>query len=653
MGFASFSISSVFERAFSVLVLTAIAATEARPDFDKCFTDFTNTQREHRTYDKNKTIIYQGLTYLHHNPTPDQRRFIVSTEGCRILCGSGPQYYPWNQIATTITTWVLPIIGTLLQAPYEGNEFRNTLYALVRWIGSPIASLSYILWNIKVSGKCALLSDMSTFYNINLAKLRMEGEQQMEDVLDMRDALYILGVMNQYTVKSQVNPEEAETLLRKALFADIPLNGGRTTLTKRRQKLALTLREGRKRGIVPVFVTLMWFMFALAISIEGAFSSLGENSTAHDLALGMLLAWFPVLILSSIVDRNPTQTARSCAKLNKFLREVELALLADEMSFDQRERSLASGFFCEFAGQGRVRWHYGVAHPILAGMESVLLDRLDQKNARKWLQIPGIRNDLIQGPGKEVLLLHFDLREFWEILSAFLIVVGTISGAFVLSFRTPTIGLGCRAGGYAIFGILATGIFALELLTWYFIVAPTKKELNRIGEQIPQKTRKQKEKVIATLNWLFRLMELTSTAWLVYIVMAQTIGSYRTCDCQSSTWGRDGGYIDAQIAVKADGNAVEPWWITGVLMSSLIMFTAIAFLVVEWCEQSHLNSLDLDKAIHGLKITQRFKYRTLWIRRIPDSFVHLCKRLWRTFRGSVWNQGYRKTRGRESIRWSN
>ncbi|MCJ1422747.1 hypothetical protein MMC29_000627 [Sticta canariensis] len=350
--------------------------------------------------------------YDTYDTSLDERRFILSVEGCQKLCGSGTQYYPWGQIAGTITTWVLPIIGLLLQAPYESNEFRKTLYALVRWLGSPIASQSYILWNIKVIGKCAILSDMSVFYSLNIAKLELEDAERARDI---RDSLYILSVMNQYTVKSPIDPIQAETLLRVALFADI--NTPTLDLKERRRKLAMALREGRKRGIVPVFITLMW-----------------------------------------------------------------------------------------------------------------------------------------------------------------------------------------------------------------------------IGEKSADKSRKQTQNLVATLNWIFRFCELVNTAWLIYIVMAQTLGSYETCACLAALWTSHGGYIDAKVAIKADSAIVEHWCITGALLSSLIMFTAIAYLVIEWCEQSHLNTVDLNKAMHGLKLTQHFKYRTLWIRK-----------LWRAFSASCGRGGERASSGRVEI----
>jgi hypothetical protein len=80
----------------------------------------------------------------------------ITYEGCLALCGHGNDWYPWSTASGTITTWILPIIGTLLQAPFESNAFWRTFKAINRWIGSPMASLSYILWNIEVSGKCAL-----------------------------------------------------------------------------------------------------------------------------------------------------------------------------------------------------------------------------------------------------------------------------------------------------------------------------------------------------------------------------------------------------------------------------------------------------------------------------------------------------------------
>ena len=99
---------------------------------------------------------------------------------------------------------VLPVIGLLLQAPFESNENFKSFLALSRWIGNPIASISYVLWNIKVSGKCAMMVDMATQYDEFPGADSQFGQ--------MRDSLYILSVMNQ--CKSSFQPSDCRLIGR-------------------------------------------------------------------------------------------------------------------------------------------------------------------------------------------------------------------------------------------------------------------------------------------------------------------------------------------------------------------------------------------------------------------------------------------------------
>jgi hypothetical protein len=62
--------------------------------------------------------------------------------------------------------------------------------------------------------------------------------------------------------------------------------------------------------------------------------------------------------------------------------------------------------------------------------------------------------------------MWFDVREFWQVLSAIMIVGGSCGGAFILSYFTPTVGLGCRSGGYTIFFSIALGLMIVEMTVW-------------------------------------------------------------------------------------------------------------------------------------------------------------------------------------------
>lgn len=581
----------------------------------------------------------------------------ISSFGCQTLCGRGNDWYKWEQQASTITTWVLPIVGILLQAPFTSNAFWETIFSMARWVGSPMASLSYILWNIKVSGKCALLVDLATDYDHQITS-------RDTDFASIRDSFYLLMTMNQYTMKDYVRQKkEAEGLLRIVLFSkDLRLLkpghtpdgdvfrssfegtttqgpgwrpvftvNGQTTpdpprpdsdlesadhLNQLRQELAYDLRAKRRRGVVPVFVSTAWFCFSLGLSIQAAFGFLGENAQAHDLALGLLLAWLPVLILSSIVDRNPVAADDIRLRLNELVDRVRLSLMddmvkrtyldtiADQVQQDEvhdwierisKACPQLEKFFVKFAGQGRKRFHYGAAHPILTDIERAYI----APKGRDWLQNEAeARTKLVLGDisgGLDWL----DPRELWQVLSAVVIVGGTIMGAFVLSYFTPTVGLGCRSGGYTVFGIVAFGLLIVEMICWWVFDA-SKPRLEAVGRRLtssghpstvkllawyaqkrhafdaqsskamlasrsflqnqlvkltsPEAANTADRRLKATwMSWqdktapqridrlFFKPVECFNLVWLTYITLAQTTGAYNNCHCKSSTWGGGGG----------------------------------------------------------------------------------------------------------------
>ena len=209
--------------------------------------------------------------------------------------------------------------------------------------------------------------------------------------------MYLTDFIRRDLVNNEETMVAAEKLLRISLFSDELPMSMEANLTDRRKKLAGTIRAFRKKGVVPVFVSTLWFLLALAISIQLAFGNQGTNAAAHDLALGLLLAFLPIFVLSCVVDRNTVAAGRISVKLNHLLAHVRRALLDDELRIVYSERIHASPeffnwisvldddrfdeFFTEFAGQARIRWHYGVAHPLLCSFE----DSFMAEHGRGWL----------------------------------------------------------------------------------------------------------------------------------------------------------------------------------------------------------------------------------------------------------------------------
>ncbi|KAL5115109.1 hypothetical protein ACEQ8H_007024 [Pleosporales sp. CAS-2024a] len=658
-------------------------------NFTHCYEKYQQITKKNDTRLWNKYAYTGPLIDLARNNTSQ-----ISRNGCRELCGTGAEYYSWDVVSNTLTTWILPVIGTLLQAPFESNATKKTLLALARWIGSPVASIAYVLWNIKVSAKAALMVDMAVEYD--------ETPDCKKDFGSMRDSMYLLLVMNQYALNSdavQHKKKGAECLLRIALFSrDLGLTDPNISLRDMRRNLARELREMRRRGAVPVFVSTLWFLFAFALSVEGAFNQLGKNTTAHDLALGCLLAWFPILIMASIVDRNPIAAEAIRKKLNALIDHVRNALRDEQHrkhyidTFrghpefeDLRARVDNIGnaeensydFFEEFAGQARVRWHYGAAHPILCDIEGCYIAR----KGRNWLaDEKDARFNLVLGKINDEGLMWFDIREFWQVASAILIVAGSCGGAFIISFFTPTVGLGCRSGGYTIFFSIALGLIIVEMavwlvtspykmdirwlnwvmkhlraftafknlentnqkhweklkpiassffmrsvtrfidiIVWLRLLAPTKNKKARkvrVTENLKSKLKKIRDMSVQKKweTFFFRPIEAFNTVWLIYIVLAQTFGWYETCDCKTSIWGNQGGYLDFQAEDQAPTEQVLYYWASGTCLAGAVLLFSMFYITVEWCQQSFISTEDYDDAMTGLLRTRAYRSWTFVFR---------------------------------------
>jgi hypothetical protein len=158
------------------------------------------------------------------------------------------------------------------------------------------------------------------------------------------------------------------------------------------------------------------------------------------------------------------------------------------------------------------------------------------------------------------------------------LLLTTRSGAFCISYFTPTVGLGCRSGGYMIFIVIAMFSFTIEILVWWqvsisdgrrpsvFHRTSIPDRLEEFQENVTRRLSRQnssswgspvKSILLKFWTWFWKLpfrtkvdyfflrpCDVINTCWLSYIVLAQTFGWYRSCRCMSSVWGGGGGYID-------------------------------------------------------------------------------------------------------------
>jgi hypothetical protein len=228
-----------------------------------------------------------------------------------------------------VSNWVLPILALLAALPYESLHRRNdgaywyqgrlarTIGALLIWIGSPQIALTATLSNIHQIRKC--------FHATAASGEGIAGSTALQPL--KRDAYYVLCCIGQFKL-SKVDRKFLDTLTYGLFMpiCDVTVGEGghagsaadrviqeKTTRWTREllQSMAFQLRILRRRGVYPAFMTVILFFIAYAISIVQAFADVGERTTTHSLAFGILISWLPLFVLFAILDRNPVSADRS------------------------------------------------------------------------------------------------------------------------------------------------------------------------------------------------------------------------------------------------------------------------------------------------------------------------------------------------------
>ena len=455
--------------------------------------------------------------------TEDQRPLTLTQQGCKDWCGSGSQINGIIEAFQIVTTWVLPSLALFNQLPFESlsNKKKNNLKALFNWVGSPAATLSTTLWNIRMIQKCRVLSD--TFTDV-----RLDSEST--------DSLYILSCINQYeyprrsardsryqtngtTDWARADRRRDVALLRGVLFPYVGSTGLsndlREQLVNLNQHLAFQLRLQRRRGVWPLAFNLVWFLLAFIFSIVVAFDeSLGDNSTAHSLALGLLLTWLPVVVVATIVDRNPISATRCKVLIERWLYNIDGLFAMDLRSPQPRlpRHEWARGEQTDtfsvggFVGQGR-RMRY-------CAVTDTVLDMIGNKTSTE-MPLPG---------PDQATILQTNLPKrspawygVW-VLSG-LIVTLAFGMAFLVSYKTPTVGLGCRSLAYMVWYLTSS----ISWVLLFFCQEPHR-----------------------VVRYISQVANALAAVFLWAIMLLQVLNGMNNCFCKSSAFetGLSNGYMD-------------------------------------------------------------------------------------------------------------
>ncbi|KAF3929319.1 hypothetical protein AA313_de0209130 [Arthrobotrys entomopaga] len=482
--------------------------------------------------------------------------------------------------------------------PWESNRNSVTGIWLARWIGSPIAALTFCLWDVQIAGKCSKLVSLTTKYRHQKYRsgvIRSEtvSEEEMAAFKEARDKFYILLVMNQFELKSSaekyLTPEELVRAVEHALFGMDAVNG--LDLPAERRKIADDLRDRRKRGVVPILLGMAGFFFAMAVAIRKAFSpGEGGGATAFNVGLGMLIGWLPVLYFAAVVDNDHDNKPEFAEAFSRLVS----ACHGDGTHIE---------IFGDGEGQGRGRWHYGIGQTIMSRIESEFLEDWKRGSPLDWMALSA--NTPVVG--RKVEFGHWRIVQ--PLICAFVIVTGISTGAFVLAYFTPPVGFAWRSAMYLTCVCLATVIFFIDMVLFKIVRQNFTTPSTRITHG-PIYYFFKGEGFRRAASYFLISLEIINTVVLVLLVIAMAAGLFNFCAGSVVNRGGPGGGLiilnDSEFFMKYFD--VIGYYEIGVMPGVLLMGVSSLFLMEQWFTQSFLWSKSDNSAIIGWRRTKRWKW---------------------------------------------
>lgn len=309
-------------RALLLLLITGntIVQVKANYEWSECENRVLEIQSGEMVYNgiDNSTIgsyIYSGPVTDAYPDFPRESYLALTYQGCKEICGNPIAWYPPATSLALVANWIFPL-NILLSLPFESlheGKFHRTLIAVLNWLGSPQTALTATIFNFR--------------------QLRQSHRRVSRDVATFRSylrcaAYFVLCSINQFHIKTQAlqvqengSASRMLNVLVYGLSRPLSLSDESTSpnppspdieLTRQLLvNLAFQLRMLRRRGVIPMLANLATFLVAFIFSVVLAFAELGDESSPFSLSFGLLVTWLPLLVVFTVVDRNPISSERS------------------------------------------------------------------------------------------------------------------------------------------------------------------------------------------------------------------------------------------------------------------------------------------------------------------------------------------------------
>ncbi|EWZ00141.1 hypothetical protein FOYG_00033 [Fusarium oxysporum NRRL 32931] len=497
--------------------------------------------------------------FLYHGPVtgldrnfPRDKYLAVTYEGCEAICGNPVATYDAPEALSLAANWIFPL-AILLNLPYESlheKKISKTLVAVLNWLGSPQTALTATIFN---------------FRQLRESHRRVQRRVNADQSHLYSAAYFVMCCMNQYDgltlVENDGSPAQMLNIIVYGLFR--PLSDDQSPDVDLTRQLLVTLafqlRMLRRRGVIPMLANLGTFLVAFIFSVVLAFAELGDNNTPFSLAFGLLMTWLPLLVVFTIIDRNPVSSERVGELISRWLYNVKAVKTWDSepgndpnnIKWWKDNTEIPQALEIDvFIGQGRKIKFCGLPHALLEA--SATVDFHTETNLSGCADRAANR-------------LKGWKPKAWYVVAvlSFLLVWCAIMSAFVVSFTAPTIGLGCRSLTYLLFG-------AFSSVSWVI----------QFSKRPPQ-----------WALWVSYISNTLAILTLLVVIVFQVTGVASNCYCKSSALNAPllGGYLDFEgPAFYRDHFNVLQYWAAAAVIGGSVPTIPFIVALFWWLKCRHL-----------------------------------------------------------------
>ncbi|KAJ7449314.1 hypothetical protein FB451DRAFT_756169 [Mycena latifolia] len=515
----------------------------------------------------------------------------ITYDLCLRACGSESEAFDWNIFSQQFTAWLLPYIALVSQLPFGAKTRLENLISMLLTVGSPTLAAYSVALTVLNGHWIA-----ERFAHLNYPNIR--------------NAVRILSSLQQSSL--QIDPDNS--LLASLII--LPENDEWWV------ELALWLNYVHTWSISAV-ASILWVIIAYLFTVADSFTGVMTYSTlnANGQAVGSVFLWLlPIVVawlqispkcdyarvhqairranaIAYVATPNGEPTLASnvsgkraislrygagdihcdeqcTAPIFNYARFLPWTLAVEDVYYAFREASQKSERnqpvdFCtswETGDKGmRVRPanRRGSLPQVVSYIEPAFksLEPDPQDNPRRrW------------GPGvfsRFCIASVFALGLTW----------GTIGAAIMVSYFTPTRGIGCRAGSYVVYGVLSTVIWmmlvASSVLAHYSTFTATFND-----RYVHTKSTRMAGITSIVLRRTAKTLASLNSIWIVLACLLQFSSFFDRCFCNSSifTLGKRG--FNAIDILSSDVAALTAPWIGGVALAGGCAIVFMGFVNV-------------------------------------------------------------------------